>query len=264
VTAPRDVDAAPVAWREAGAGDAILFLHGVGGSRTAWEPQLRDLSDRYRCVAWDMPGYGASAPAGELTFPGLADAAAHLLDAIGEPAAHVAGLSMGGMVAQHLALGHPARVRSLTLIDSSPAFGLDGTSRPEEWIALRLAPLDGGETPASLAPGLMRSVAAPGASDAALTEAAAAMARISPAGFAAGVRCLTTHDLRHRLHAIAAPTLVVCGEHDAETPPAYSRFLADAIGGARLALVPGAGHLSNLERPDVVNALLAGFLEELA
>ena len=125
---PRDVDGA-IAWREAGEGAVVVLLHGLGGSRTAWEPQLAALSPTWRAVAWDLPGYGASAPLdGPLTFDALADAVARLLDATGTDAAHLVGLSFGGMIAQHAALRHPARVRSLALLSTSPAFGLDGTS----------------------------------------------------------------------------------------------------------------------------------------
>jgi pimeloyl-ACP methyl ester carboxylesterase len=255
----RDVDAAPVAWREAGAGDAVVFLHGLGGSRTAWDPQLIALSDRRRCVAWDMPGYGASPPLERITFPGLARAVTWLLDAIGAEAAHLVGLSMGGMVALHAALEHPARVRSLAILDSSPAFGLDGTTDADAWVELRTAPLRDA-TPADLAPGLLASVAAPGASSAVIAEASVAMARISSQALVDAIRCLPTHDVRHRLAEIGQPTLVVCGELDAETPPSYSRYLAGHIPGARLAIVPGAGHLANLERPAEVNALLEAFL----
>ena len=82
-TGPRDVDAAPVAWREAGAGPTVVFLHGLGMTRTGFDPQLAALADRFRCVAWDMPGYGASPPRpAPLTFAALADAVDGLLDAL--------------------------------------------------------------------------------------------------------------------------------------------------------------------------------------
>ena len=93
-TVAADVDEA-ISWREQGHGDVVLFLHGLGGSRTAWEPQLEDLSDGWRCVAWDMPGYGASAPVDPLTFPAIADAVAGLLDRLGVTSAHLCGLSFG-------------------------------------------------------------------------------------------------------------------------------------------------------------------------
>src|SRR5690606_34666834 len=156
----RDVDGGRIAWREAGRGPAVVLLHGLGGSRTAWEPQLAGLSDRWRVIAWDMPGYGAS-PAldGPLDFGRLADAVVVLMEEAGVPAAHVVGLSMGGMVAQHLALRHPGRVRSLALLDTSPRFGLDGTTTAEGWIAARLEPIEAGGTPSSIAASVVAAIA---------------------------------------------------------------------------------------------------------
>jgi 3-oxoadipate enol-lactonase len=256
-----DVDATPIAWREAGSGDVVLFLHGLGGSRTAWEPQLGFLGRSHRCVAWDMPGYGKSQPGADpLTFESLADAAAALLDALNTPTANVVGISMGGMVAMHLALRHPDRVGSLVLLDSSPAFGLDGTTDAEEWADLRLEPLARGRTPADIAPAVLRSVAGPQAHDAVIAEAVAAMARIPSAGLAAAVRCLPSHDVRDRLANINCPTLVAVGNLDTETPPAYSLRLCHSIPGARYEEIPGAGHLSNLEAPDAVNNMVGEFL----
>src|SRR4051794_2218306 len=159
----RDVDAVPVAWREAGSGPLVLFLGGLGTTRTGFDPQLAALSSSYRCVAWDMPGYGASPlPARGLSFALLADAVDGLLRALGETRAHLVGLSMGGQIALHTALRPPDLVRSLALLDSSPAFGLDGTD-PETWKRRRLDPLDAGATPASIAEPVLRSVMAPGA-----------------------------------------------------------------------------------------------------
>lgn len=258
MTGPHDVDG-PIAWREAGAGPVVVLLHGLGGSRTAWEPQLSALAPEWRAVAWDQPGYGASAPIEPFTFPALADAVARLLDTLGVDRAPLVGLSFGGMVALHTALAHPDRVSGLALLDTSPAFGLDGTD-PDEWRRLRLDPLDRGVTPAQMAVDVLSSVAGPDAGAAVIAEAATAMARISPDGLRAAVDCLPTHDVRDRLGEITAPTLVVVGADDHETPLAYSQALADGIPGARLAVVAGAGHLSNLERPDEVNRLLAVFL----
>jgi 3-oxoadipate enol-lactonase len=258
---PRDVDAAPIAWREAGTGPAVVFLHGLGMTRTGFDPQLAALADRFRCVAWDMPGYGASpAPDGPLTFPALATAVDGLLDTLGVADAHLVGLSLGGMVALHAALEHPRRVRSLALLDSSPAFGLDGT-QPDAWRRARLAPLDEGVTPAAMAERVLRSIMAPGVADDVVAAAAASMARIPPDGLRAAVECLPTHDVRARLGEIRVPALVVVGERDEETPPTYAQALADGIAGAELAVVPGAGHIANLEAPAAVNALLRGHLD---
>ncbi len=256
----RDVDATPVAWREAGSGPLVLFLHGLGMTRTGFDPQLAALAPDYRCVAWDMPGYGASPmPAGGLSFPALADSVAGLIDALGETQAHVAGLSMGGQIALHTALRHPGRVRSLVLLDSSPAFGLDGTD-PETWKRLRLDALDAGETPASMAEPVLRSIMAPGVDAGAVAAVAASMARISADGLRAAVEFLPTHDVRDRLGEIGAPTLVVVGEHDRETPLSYAEALANGIPGAVLRIAPGAGHIANVEAPEAVNAALRAHL----
>jgi 3-oxoadipate enol-lactonase len=257
----RDHDARPVAWREAGpaGGVLVVLLHGLGGSRIAWEPQLASLAaGGYRAAAWDMPGYGASAPPPQWTFDALATAAATWIKDFGVGAAHVVGLSMGGMVALHLALAEPALTRSLVLCDTSPAFGFDGSTTADAWVEARLAPIRRGETPASIAAGAIGSIMAPGAT--AVEEATEAMARIDPEAFEGAVRCLPSHDVRDRLTEIAAPTLVVVGELDRETPPTFARHLADHIPASRYVEIAGAGHISNLERPVQFNTAMLDFL----
>jgi pimeloyl-ACP methyl ester carboxylesterase len=258
VTSPRDVDHAAVGWRESGTGDeAVLLLHGLGGSRLSWEPQLAALAGDRRVVAWDQPGYGASPPPpGRLTFAGLAGAVAGLLDLLDLPRAHLVGLSFGGMIAQHTAIAHPDRVASLALLSTSPAFGLDGTT-PAEWRAARLAPLDRGLRPADFAGDVLRAIAGPDLTPDALAQQQAAMSRISADGLRAAIDCLVTHDTRDALHAVRAPALVLVGALDGETPVPYAQALADGIPGARLEVVPGAGHLLNAEAPARVNALLS-------
>jgi len=264
VTEPRDIEAGGLAWREAGEGaPPLILLHGLGGSRTSWDAQLRALSGERRCVAWDAPGYGAAAPLpGRLTFPALADAVARLADALGPERPHLAGLSFGGQIAQHAALAHPHRFRSLTLLSTSPAFGLDGTE-PDAWRAARLAPLDAGREPADFAETVLRGVAGPGISEPALASQIAAMERISGDGLRHAIECLVTHDLRGRLREITLPTLVLVGALDDETPPAYAEAIAAEIPGARLDIVPGAGHLLNAEAPDIVDALLRAHLADV-
>ncbi len=258
--APTDVDASPISWRETGEGQVVVFLHGLGGSRLAWEPQLRSLGDRWRCVAWDMPGYGSSDPIEPLTFPAIADALVGLIDRLGANRVDLVGLSFGGMHALHAALRHPDRIRRLVLADTSAAFGADGTSR-DDWIASRLSALDGGRTPADFGRSVISAISAPGFSGPDFEAAAVAFERIGVEAFRAAVRCLPDHDVGDQLAHIVAPTLVIVGEHDTETPPAYARALAEGIPNARLVELENCGHVSPSEAPMEFNREVRLFLE---
>lgn len=250
----RDVEGRTIAWRESGDGPPIVFLHGLGGSRTSWDAQLEGVAAGHRCIAWDAPGYGASPPlAGRWTFARLSSAVDSLLAALDEDAVHLVGHSFGGMIAQHFAAARPTRVRSLTLIATSPAFGLDGTATPDSWRAARLAPLEAGREPADFAVAVLSAVAGPGLTADALAEQSAAMARIPAAALRQAIDCLVTHDARAMLPHVTARTLVLVGALDEETPPAYARALAELLPFADLVVVPGAGHLLPAETPEVVN-----------
>lgn len=254
-----DRQAGGLSWREAGEGPPVVLLHGLGGSRRAWESQLEVLSDRFRCIAWDMPGYGRSAPLDHLSFAAIADAVARLLDIVDVECADLVGLSFGGQQAMHTALAHPSRVRRLVLADTSARFGADGTDA-EAWKQRRLAPLDAGVTPAEMAPVVLDAITAPGFAGLERDRAIAAFAEISGAGLRASVECLPSHDVSDRLADITIPSLVIVGEFDIETPLEYAQFIADHIPDSRLEVVSGAGHLVPSERPDEFNRLVAEFL----
>ena len=260
MTTARDIDGAPFAWRESGptgsAGPVLVLLHGLSGSRLSWEPQLQGLGGQHRVVAWDMPGYGESAPLdGEPTFGSLADAVIDFFDAIDAEIVHLAGISFGAMIAQYVAARSPSRLASLTLLSTSPAFGLDGT-KPAEWRAARLTPLDAGLEPADFAMDVLSSIAGPNISPEALDGQRAAMARVPGREMRRSIDCLVTHDSRELLPLSDVPTVCAVGELETETPVSYGYALADLIPHARLVVVPDAGHLLNVESPDAVNELL--------
>ena len=256
-----DISSNGFAWREHGDGELVVLLHGLGGSRIAWDAQLVGLGDQWRVAAWDMPGYGEAAPLPDdpLTFPALAAAAAEWIAALGAESAHVIGISMGAMVAQHLAARHPARVRSLALLSSSPKFGLDGTTA-DSWRAARRAPLDAGFEPVDFAEQVLRGIAGPHITEFAFESQRAAMARVTGSALRRSIDCVITHDATVFLSTIATSTLVIVGALDRETPVAYSQYLVDHLPYARLAVVPGAGHLVNAEAPALVNQLLVEHL----
>lgn len=267
MTAIRDVSSGSFAWREACPShheSTIVLLHGLGGSRLSWEPQLAGLAVAHRVVAWDLPGYGASAPIeGAATFDALADAVASFVGLLQESAVHLVGISFGGMIAQYTAARHPSLVASLTLLATSPAFGLDGT-KPDEWRAARLAPLDEGLEPVDIAERVLGGLAGPHLSAEAMAGQVAAMGRITGAALRRSIDCLITHDSRSLLPTITAPTLCIVGELDDETPPSYAMSVADLVPGARLAVIEGAGHLLNVEAPDAVNDAIADHIARVA
>ena len=249
----------PIAWIEAGGGQPVVFLHGVGGSCTAWGPQLRGLSDRFRCIAWDMPGYGDSELLEPLTFEAIADRLVGLLDTLAIQRADLVGLSFGGMHAMHTALRHPERVNRLVLADTSPRFGANGTTAAE-WTAARMEPLERGETPADAAERVIDAITSVTLTGQIRDEVVGAYGRIPVDGFRASLRCLPTHDVLDRLDAITHPTRVIVGELDEETPIAYSQSIVDGIPHSDLRILDGVGHLSPSEAPDRFNALVAEFL----
>ena len=252
---------APTAWRESGDPDApaALFLHGLGGTRKAWGPQLRALSTEFRCIAWDMPGYGASHGEPTLTYGAIASRVVQLLDELQLDCVDLVGLSFGGMHALHTALRHPERVRRMVLLDTSPAFGMNGTLA-EDWIAARLDPIDAGMTPGDIAPMVLDAIVGRPLDANVRAELIEAFGDIPADGFRAAVQCLPHNDLRADLRRIGHRSLVLVGELDKETPVEYARVLADGLPNAELQILPRVGHLSPSEDPDIVNEYIRSFL----
>lgn len=243
----------------AGAGTPVVALHGISSSADVFVHQLSGLGHRHRVVAWDAPGYGASddpeAPPG---MEGYAAAAARLIEGLDLAPAHVLGVSWGGVIAMTLALGRPDLVRSLIVADSSPGSGTD----PERAVAMRRRPSAlAAEGPAGMgrrrAPALLSEGADP-----ALVEAVAAMTAraVRLPGFAWAADSMADTDLRDRLGELRVPTLVVVGAEDRICGVDVATGLVDRIPGAVLAVIPGAGHLANLEAPAAFNARVISFL----
>ena len=256
--------AAPaIAHQEHGRGAAVVFLHGVGGGATCFAPQLAAFGRRFRAIAWDMPGYSGSAALPEMTFPALADALARLLDGLDVAAAHLVGHSMGGMVALEMMDRHAARVRSLSLVATSPVFGSADGAFQRAFLAERLGPLDQGKTMPELAPTLVDGMFGDAPDPDGVARATAAMAAVPEATYRASLQCLTTFDRRALLGTIAVPTLVLAGSRDRAAPAAGMERMAGRIPGARFVCLEGAGHLLPMERPASFNDVVGTFLDTL-
>jgi 3-oxoadipate enol-lactonase len=252
-----------IAHLEQGSGAPLVFLHGVGGGADGFAPQLAHFGTSRRAIAWDMPGYGGSAPLAEMSFPALAAALVGLLDRLGIARADLVGHSMGGMVALEMLVAHAARCRSLTLVATSPVFGSADGSFQRAFLAQRLGPLDQGRTMPELAPVLVADMVGDQPDADGVARATAAMARVSPETYRASLTCLTTFDRRALLAGIGVPTFVVAGSRDRAAPPGGMERMAARIPGARYACIEGSGHLIPFERPAEFNALLDRFLDDL-
>ncbi len=241
--------------------DALVLLHGLGSSSGDWSLQLPAFGARYRVLLIDLPGHGSSPLAGRPTIEAMADAVSATLDSRGVVRVHALGLSLGGCVALALALTAPARVRSLTLVNSfarlRPA-GLRGVWR----MAVRLALL--ATAPMTTVAAHVASGLFPAPEQHALYAAAvASLGRTPRAGYAAAVRALARFDARGRLADIRCPTLVIAGAMDRTVPLATQEALARTIPSARLSVIPGSRHATPQDQPDLFARAVLSFLESV-
>lgn len=210
-----------------------------------------------------MPGYGGSEALPQMTFAAMADQLAVLLDDLGLETATFCGLSMGGYLAQELVARHPGRVRALILMCTSAAFGKPGGDFQTKFLAARLKPIDEGRTPADIAPALAAGMAGPNAGPEVAETLVASMARIPAETYRAALNCLVTFDQRDNVKNIARPTLLIAGEEDQTAPAAVMERMASRIDGAAFHVIPGAGHIANIEAPEATNRLIADFMKGL-
>jgi pimeloyl-ACP methyl ester carboxylesterase len=252
-----------IAYERTGTGPALLLLHGGVSDHREWRRQLDSLSDEFTVVAWDAPGCGQSSDPPEFfRLPDYADCLARFVSALGLERPHVLGLSFGGGLALELYRRHPALPQSLIL--ASAYAGWAG-SLPAEVVEQRLRqvlreaglPMDQW-TPGWL-PGLLSANAPPGAAE----ELIAIMSDAHPAGIRVMARSFAVTDLRDALEHIAVPALLLHGGSDQRVPLSVAEDLRTRIPGSRLVVMPGVGHQSNMDAPDLFNLEVRTFLRSL-
>jgi pimeloyl-ACP methyl ester carboxylesterase len=245
-----------IAYERVGRGPPLVFVHGAAEDGRVWRPQLAALADEFTVVAWDEPGAGRSSDV-PADF-GLADYAsclAAVIEAVGLGPAHVAGLSWGSTVVQELYRHHPGLVSTLILIG---AFAGWKGSLPAEDVAARVEgvrqmldaePFDptlpglfAGEPPAEFVP-LLEEIAAD----------------VRPESLRTQLFLMAEADQRDLLPRITVPTLLIWGELDARSPLSVARQFQETIPETELVVIPGAGHVSHLERPEQVNDAVRKF-----
>ena len=250
------VDGAEIHYGLEGPADApvVMFLHGLGSSGDDWVHQTTALTD-YRVLTVDLPGHHRSPSSRRrLSIEGMAATIERLLALLAVDQAHVVGLSLGGAVALSLALRAPDRVASLVLVNTfarlRPA-GLRAAARGAARLALALI------APMPWLAALVSREAFPAPHQAALRERAARrLTANSRRVYLGSLAALLRFDARARLGSVRCPTLVVAGALDRTVPLDAKTFMASAIPGARLEVVPDSGHVTAYDQPEVLNRLI--------
>ncbi|OHB82245.1 MAG: hydrolase [Planctomycetes bacterium RBG_16_64_12] len=248
-----------VAYRHAGKGPALVLLHGFLCDSRVWERQLRDLSDQFTVVAWDAPGAGSSSdPPDPFTMTDWGHCLAEFLDVVGIARAHVLGLSWGGVLAQEFYRLYPTRILGLILADTYAGWkGSLPASVCEQRLARCLleASLPAEEFVTRWVPEFFTEAASQDLQE----EMSAVVSDFHPVGFRLMAKSLADTDTTNLLPNIEVPTLLLWGDDDRRSPLSIAAQLRDAIPKAELAVIPNAGHVSNMEQPGGFNAQVRRF-----
>lgn len=254
---------ARIYWDEEGGGAPLLLLMGLGWSSHAWHRSRPLLSKKYRTIAVDNRGVGHSeAPAGPYSIVQMAADAAAVLNAARINAAHVFGVSMGGMIAQEFALQFPKKVRSLIL--GCTAAGGPEAVRAEQDVLHAL--MTRGQDPDAFAKAMGPFIYDQGTSAQQIEEDAALKRKWYPPAevYYAQLQAIMAWEAYGRLGQIAAPTLVIHGEKDRLVPPENARLIAARIPGAKLRIIPQASHIFTTDQPEAAHAAILEFLDAQA
>jgi 3-oxoadipate enol-lactonase len=249
---------------EAGMGELVLFMHGIGGNRTNWTRQVQNFGEHCLAVAWDARGYNGSEDYdGELDFSDFARDILRLLKFYGRKKLHLVGLSMGGRIAQDFYALFPQHVATLTIVASFTGFQNFSDADRQKFLSLRLKPLvEEGKEPRDIAPVVAKTLCSPNATEEQYQRLVASMAALHKGSYIKTVKATTLYDRTAELDRIAVPTLLVFGEADTLTTADMGRQMHARIKGSKLVVVPKSGHLVNLEQPDAFEAALEPFLFE--
>jgi 3-oxoadipate enol-lactonase len=256
----RPLDPAAIRLHRTGHGTPLVMLHCLGMSHHLWDC-LGGLADRFELISYDLPGHGETAvPPAAYGIEELSAQLAAVLRREGVGRAHVMGISLGGLVAQHFAATEPAMVDALVLCDTTPRYTDEARAN---WAVRAAAARRHG--PASLLPTIEKIWFTAGflAADpppAALRLVRETFAACPPEGYALACEALGAADLLDLAEDIRARTLVLCGSEDSLAFREAADWLARTIAGAKLAWVPQAGHASVLEQPVWVESVLRQFL----
>lgn len=252
-------------------GPLCLFLHGIGGGRRNWQPQLLAAAGIMRAAALDLRGYGDSTLGfAQSTVDAYCDDILRVMEVLGAEKLVLCGLSYGSWIATSFAMRHPGRLAGLVLSGGCTGMSEAGPDEREAFRLSREVPLNAGQTPADFAPAVVKILAGPDAPEEVKAELLASMAAIPAATYRDALICFTNPLERFDFARLTMPVLMMTGEHDRLAPPAEIRGVAGRIADQahpadlRFEVIAGAGHVCNVERPEAYNRVLTEFLQRLS
>lgn len=257
-----DTRSARIWVHQQGDGPAVLLIGGTGDPAESWQAQIEAFSHRYRVVAPDNRGAGRSSlPASGVTIPAMAEDAAEVLRSLGIVHAHVAGFSMGGAIAQELAITHPDLVGSLVLSGTWAAPDVYFRRMVASWIvAARNASSERELLESFFLWIYSRKWHEDGTVDRLIDETLESpLAQDAHGFFAQAQACVDWEGSAERLRSVTVPTLVIVGDEDIACPPRLSQPIRAAMPHAELAVIRGGAHQPFQERPDEYNSIVADF-----
>lgn len=242
--------------------ETLVCLHGIGGDDKSFLPQSIALSENFRVISWNMPGYQNSDVITPMTFELLANALKDWLETLNVGPVHLVGQSIGGMIAQECIHRHPELVKSLVLIATTSAFGGRDDSFKDAFLKARLKPLDEGKSMQTLAEETVPLITGSKVSDESIDHAVRSMASVPVETYREILKCLVTFNRRESLPDVNQPVCLISGSEDTNAPAVTMRKMAEKLSHSEYHELEGAGHLVNLELPEACNDIIRHFINK--
>ena len=247
----------------AGAGQPLVYLHGIGSTGRSWQAQVDYFSKDYLCVGLDLPGYGGTPALADNNFATLSAWLYKTLAENGWEKPILVGNSYGGMIIQEFLYHYPGTASAAVLYGTSPAFGKKDGEWQQNYIRARLEPFANGATMTDMVPEMLKGLTGSGATPAGIAAAKEDILRVSVETFCSSVVTLPLFDRRQNLPHIDIPTLLLVGSEDRNAPPKMMAKTATYIPNAHFTEMIGLGHIAHIENPAIFNAALEAFLQTI-